>query len=231
MILSEIKNKIKMNIQELLQKPSDQLSTEELEKVIEHRKKTEKAKLEKERKDYEDEKDADLAKFQKLAQEISEKQAEFKNLCHERFEFHQKKLNNYGKIKSNSKGGFHMLSSDLTVKGKRRRDTTPTWDERSLKGLELIHAFLYDTVKKRDKVMFEMLIAFLIKNQKGDLDYPSVMNLLKFENEFKDERWLEGCRLLKEGYSTYFKGYQYDIEVLDDKSGKYKRIELNFSAI
>lgn len=220
-----------MKIDALLEKSVADLTPEELQKVIDHKKDLDRKKQEKERKDYEDLKDKDLLHFRDLAMQINKLQKEFKELCHQRFEFHQTELNNYGKIKSNSKGGFQMISTDLAVKGIRRRDTTPTWDERAQKGLELIHAFLYDTVKKRDKVMFEMLIKFLIKNQKGDLDYPSVMNLLSFESEFTDERWLEGCRLLKEGYSTYFKSYQYNIEVLDEASGKYEKIELNFSAL
>ena len=63
-------------------------------------------------------------------------------------EKHREKLNEYGKIRSNSKGGFSLMHSDKTIRIKRRRDTQPTWDERSTKALELIHAFLYDTVKE-----------------------------------------------------------------------------------
>ena len=181
-----------MNIQELIQKPIDQLTDEEVQQVIDYRKKAEQKKQEKERKDYEDEKDADLAKFLELAQEIHEKQTEFKNLCHQRFEHHQQKLNQYGKIKSNSKGGFQMMSTDLKVKGRRRRDTVPSWDERSQKGLELVHAFLYDTVKKRDKVMFEMLIKFLIKNQKGEFDQYEFLN---HAQKLLPLIYLKGCLL------------------------------------
>lgn len=103
-------------------------------------------------------------------------------------------------------------------------------DERSTKALELIHAFLYDTVKKRDKDLFEMLIGFLVKNKKGDLDYASVMNLLSHETRFDDPRWKEGLRLLKQSYSNFLKGYQYDFEKQNEE-GKFERIELNFSAL
>jgi hypothetical protein len=220
-----------MNIQELLQKPIDQLSNDELEQVIAQRKKAEKAKAEKERKDYEASRDADAISLFKGAYHLSQGLQLFKYDCHEILEKHQQKLNEYGSIRSNSKGGFSMLSTDKKIKIRRRRDTMPSWDERSIKALELIHAFLNDFVKKRDQKMFEILMGFLVKNKKGDLEYSSVMNLLQHEDKFDDNRWKEGLRLIKESYSSYLKGYQYDFELLNETSGKYEKIELNFSAL
>jgi hypothetical protein len=220
-----------MKIEDLLQKPIDQLSNEELEQVINHRKKAEKAKVEKERKDYETSRDVDAFKLSDLANLINQELIKLKTECHEILQKHQEKLNEYGSIRSNSKGGFSMVSTDKKIKIRRRRDTMPSWDERSTKALELIHAFLNDFVKKRDQKMFEILMGFLVKNKKGDLEYSSVMNLLQHEDKFDDNRWKEGLRLIKESYSSYLKGYQYDFEFLNEISGKYEKIELNFSAL
>ncbi|REC70968.1 hypothetical protein DRF57_21480 [Chryseobacterium rhizosphaerae] len=73
-------------------------------------------------------------------------------------------------------------------------------------------------------------IGFLVKNKKGDFDYASVMNLLSHETRFDDVRWKEGLRLLKQSYSNFLKGYQYDFEK-QNSEGKFERIELNFSAL
>jgi hypothetical protein len=219
-----------MNIEELLKKPIEQLTAEETEAVLNHKRKAEKERQEREKRAYEAERDSDMGELIALALEVENKSYLLKRLTHAKMEKHQEKLNEYGKIRSNSKGGFTLMHSDKTIRIKRRRDTQPTWDERSTKALELIHAFLYDTVKKRDRDLFEMLIGFLVKNKKGDLDYASVMNLLSHENRFDDPRWREGLRLLKQSYSNYLKGYQYDFEKQNEE-GKFERIELNFSAL
>ncbi len=219
-----------MNIDELLKRPIDELTADEMETVLNHKRRLQTEKQEKERREYEEERDADMGELIALAKEIQNKAALLKQLTHTKMEKHQEKLNNYGMIRSNSKGGFSLMHSDKTVRIKRRRDTQPIWDERSTKALELIHAFLYDTVKKRDKDLFEMLIGFLVKNKKGDLDYASVMNLLSHETRFADSRWKEGLRLLKQSYSNFLKGYQYDFEK-QNTEGKFERIELNFSAL
>lgn len=219
-----------MNIEKFSKNTIDELTTEEMEAILSHKKKKEAEKQEKERKAYEAERDTDMGELIALATEIQNKAALLKELTHNKMEKHQEKLNNYGMIRSNSKGGFSLMHSDKTVRIKRRRDTQPIWDERSTKALELVHAFLYDTVKKRDQDLFEMLIGFLVKNKKGDLDYASVMNLLSHETRFEDPRWKEGLRLLKQSYSNFLKGYQYDFEK-QNAEGKFERIELNFSAL
>lgn len=207
-----------------------QLSSSELEDLLAKKKQQEAKEQERQRVAYETERDNDMSELVALALEIETKSQLLKQLTHSKMEKHQEKLNNYGKIRSNSKGGFSLVHTDKTIRIKRRRDTQPTWDERSTKALELIHAFLYDTVKKRDKDVFEMLIGFLVKNKKGDLDYASVMNLLNHETRFDDTRWKEGLRLLKQSYSSYLKGYQYDFEK-QNIDGKFEKIELNFSAL
>ncbi|REC64096.1 hypothetical protein DRF65_00530 [Chryseobacterium pennae] len=219
-----------MKIEELLKKPTNELTADEMEAILNHKRKLQIEQQEKERRDYERERDTDMGELVALAMEIESKSALLKQLTHSKMEKHQEKLNNYGKIRSNSKGGFSLMHSDKSIRIKRRRDTQPTWDERSTKALELIHAFLYDTVKKRDKDLFEMLIGFLVKNKKGDLDYASVMNLLSHETRFEDPRWKEGLRLLKQSYSNFLKGYQYDFEK-QNSEGRFERIELNFSAL
>jgi hypothetical protein len=207
-----------------------QLSSSELEALLANKKQQEAKEQEKERKAYESERDSDVIELADLAVEIETLSHKLKQLTHAKMEKHQEKLNGYGKIRSNSKGGFSLTHSNNSIRIKRKRDTQPTWDERSTKALELIHAFLYDTVKKRDKDVFEMLIGFLVKNKKGDLDYASVMNLLNHETRFDDVRWKEGLRLLKQSYSSYLKGYQYYFEK-QNSEGRFEKIELNFSAL
>ena len=56
------------------------------------------------------------------------------------------------------------------------------------------------------------------------------MNLLKHEDKYNDPRWLEGLRLIKESFSNHFKGYSYEFH-FKNESGKWQKLELNFSAL
>jgi hypothetical protein len=143
---------------------------------------------------------------------------------------HSEKLAGYGKIRGNSKGGFSITNSDDTMRITRRRDTEPVWDERSTKAIELIKDFLSDTIKKRDLKLYEILIGFLERNEKGDLEYNRVMDLYKHEDKFDDPRWKEGLRLIKESYSNHLKGFGYEFKIKNE-SGKWENLLLNFSSL
>lgn len=221
----------KLNLEELLKKPAAELTPKEMEAVLKHSKQKEAEQREKDKTEYESKKDEDMQTLYELAQKAAEILHKLKAKTHRILEEHQEQLNQYGSIRSNSKGGFTLLNSNKDVKIRRRRDTQPVWDERSKKATELLHEFLFDTVKKRDAKLFEILIGFLSKNKKGDLEYSSVMNLLNHKDKFDDPRWVEGLQLLQESYTTNLKGWQYDFEVLNPTTKKYERLELNFSAL
>lgn len=116
-----------MNIEELLKRPINELSAEEMEAVLNHKRKMEADRQEKEKRAYEAERDSDMGELIALALEVESKSYLLKKLTHAKMEKHQEKLNEYGKIRSNSKGGFSLMHSDKTIRIKRRRDTQPTW--------------------------------------------------------------------------------------------------------
>ncbi|EKT3967203.1 conserved hypothetical protein [Flavobacterium psychrophilum] len=206
------------------------LSTKELEAVLKKRKASETKKLANEKEAYERKRDEVVENIFTTANVLFKELGEFKQYCHIEMENQAVKLSEYGKIRGNSKGGFTVTNSDDTMRITRRRDTEPSWDERSVKAVELIKDFLSDTIKKRDIKLYEILIGFLEKNSKGDLDYSSVMNLYSHEDKFDDERWKEGLRLIKESFSNHFKGFGYEFKhkALD---GKWENIILNFSSL
>lgn len=206
------------------------LSAKDLKKYLAEKEKAEKDQLEKERKAYEREKDQMIEKIITTVTTMSKELAEFKTFCHIEMDNHQKKLENYGKLRSNSKGGFSLTNSDDTMRVTRRLDTEPTWDERSTKAMELIKDFLSDTVKKRDMKLYEILISFLERNAKGDLEYSRVMDLYKHEDKFDDPRWKEGLRLMKESFSNHLKGFGYEFKI-KGADGKWQSLLLNFSSL
>jgi len=190
----------------------------------------EKKQLEREQKKYEKEKYAFVKKMFAKGAALHQALKEFKEELAEGMDQHAVRLANYGKIRKNSKGGFQIEDESNTERIKRIRDTEPTWDERATKAESLIKEFLMDTVKKRDKKTFEMLMVFLERNKNGDLELSRVMDLLQFEDNYDDVRWKEGLRLLKQSYRNVLKGFGY---LLQEKGtdGKWKSLVLNFSSI
>lgn len=206
------------------------LSTEELETVLNQRKAAETAEREQKRKEYEQERDDTVIEFVERAVDLGKQLMGFKEECHVVMDLHQEKLSEYGGISKTSKGGFSLMHSEAELKMTRRRATEPFWDERSDKGSALVAEFLSDKLKKIDENMYEMLMSYIARNEKGELDYSRVMILLQHEGKYDDPRWVEGLRLIRESYSIHLRGYSYEFHVKNDQ-GKWMKIELNFSAI
>lgn len=202
----------------------------ELEALLAKRKKEAKDNQAKAKKQYEKERDATIEEMFAEANEHALGLMRFKQKMHTIMESQKNKLSEYGSIRSSSKGGFSITHTDGITQITRRRDTDPIWDERAQKAVELIKDFLGDTVKKRDVDLYDILIGFLERNIKGDLEFSKVMELLNHEDKFNDERWLEGLRLIKESYSQGFKAFGYEFKQ-KDAQGKWKTLSLNFSSL
>jgi len=208
-----------------------ELTTAQLEALLKERKAAEVKKQEREKAAYEKDRDQKVFDIIKTSQALFKELSEFKTYCHIEMDKQAIKLSEYGKIRSNSKGGFSVTNSDDTLRVTRRRDTEPAWDERSTKAVGLIKDFLGDTIKKRDVKMYEVLMTFLERNQNGDLEYSRVMDLFKHEDKWDDVRWKEGLRLIKQSFSNHFKGFGYEFKVKDESTGKWENILLNFSGL
>lgn len=210
--------------------PEVDLSDDQLEALIKKRKEDKKKKQERERVAYEKNRDQKVSSIITTAKKLFKELEAFKTFCHIEMDIQQEKLQSYGKIRSNSKGGFTVKNSDDTMRVTRRLDTTPTWDERSTKAVALIKEFLGDAIKKRDVKMYEVLMSFLERNKNGDLEYSRVMDLIKHEDKWDDERWTEGLRLIKESFSNHLKGFGYEFKT-KNATGNWQNILLNFSSL
>lgn len=208
-----------------------ELTTQELKELLKKREDLEKKALAKEKRAYEKDRDEKVFNILTTAKTMFKELKEFKDYCHIEMDKQAIKLSEYGKIRSNSKGGFSVTNTEDTLRVTRRRDTEPVWDERSTKAIELIKDFLSDTIKKRDVKLYEILLGFLERNQNGDLEYSRVMDLYKHEDKYDDPRWKEGLRLIKESFSNHLKGFGYEFKIKNEQSGKWENILLNFSGL
>lgn len=207
-----------------------EMDVSELEELLAQKKKSETDKRKKEKQAYEDSRDKIINMMIQQAADLSAKLDNLKKLTHKIMDEQAEKLEAYGSIRGNSKGGFSITSSDQHYRVVRRRDTVPMWDERGNKGIALVKDFLHDTVKKKDQDTFELLMKFLERNKVGDLEYSRVFSLIQERDRFDDARWKEGLRLLEESYNVTLKAFQYEFKVKDEQ-GNWVNLPLNFTAL
>jgi ABC-type Fe3+/spermidine/putrescine transport system ATPase subunit len=202
---------------------------EQLEQMLQAKKAEKEQQRQAERQAYESKRDAFVKRVIGEAVSYNGLLKDFKADLVQSFEEFEKQLNEYGEIRSNSKGGFSITSSDGKYRIRRIRATSPEWDERSKKGEALIIEFLQEQIT--DTKIHKLVMSFLQRNEKGELEYSRVMNLLNMKTDFDDPRWVEGLELMQESYNVTLRAYQFEFQVKDDISGKWQRLEMNFSSI
>ncbi len=208
----------------------NEMSSEQLEQLLEKKKKEERKAFASAKAKYEASRNKSVDYVMNNAIELQGIMTQFKREVSDMMDEQALLLAEYGKIRGNSKGGFTVSNADDTFRITRRRDTEPAWDERGQKAVEMLREFLGDTIKKRDVKLFEILMSFLQRNEKGELEYARVMNLYHHEDKFDDPRWKEGLRLLKESYSIHLRGFGYEFKK-KNKEGKWINVSLNFSGL
>lgn len=140
------------------------------------------------------------------------------------------KLNEYGEIKSNSKGGFSRVTRDGKHKIVYRYTTISDWDERAEKAESLLRDFLADFVKKRDIKMYNIISALLERNTEGNLEYSRIQSLYSRESEFDDPRWKEAIKLFKESYRAVDSKMRIEVYERSAVSQKWQPVSLNLSS-
>lgn len=209
----------------------ENLSTKDLEKLLKERKKEEAAKREKDKEAYEASKKSMVKKNVMIATKLHHELNEFREKLQLEMEAAVEKLEEYGEIRSNSKGGFTIKDEDSGISISRIRKVTPAWDERADKAEELLVDFFGDTIKKKDAKLASILMSYLQKNNEGKLRYSSVMKLMQHEDKYDDTRWLEAIRLLRESYTTGLTKYYYEFKINNEKTGEWETLNLNFNSL
>lgn len=135
----------------------------------------------------------------------------------------------YGGLRANSKGGYSIESAS-GMKATLRFHAIWAFDERAGMAEELLKEFLAETVKKRDVPVYEILMSLLERNSDGKLEPRRVMEIIKHESKFTDERWTKAIKLLKESYHEQTSKYYMEF-ALKNGDGKWEAVNLNFSSL
>lgn len=206
------------------------LSVEELEALLAEKKKAQKELEIKERETYVRERDKTISSLSKEASELNAKLQAFAQKANEAMMLQRDKLNEYGAIRKNSKGGFQIFTEDRTLKIKYAYNAIGDYDERANKAEELLKEFIEHMVKKSDKKAYNIIQGLLERNKAGQLEYSRIQALYKYESDFDDPRWKEALKLFKESFVVKDSKMQPLFYKLNE-NGKYEHISLNFSSM
>jgi hypothetical protein len=211
-------------------KTVDQMTTEELQAYLTARQKEETERKRKERDAYEKFIESNASRMVRKAIQVNSILEIFYAGCTKTLIEMRDKLNLYGAIKGNSKGGFHLKTKDGKHKIVYKYSTICDWDERSVKAEDLLKDFLSDVVKKRDKELFELIIGLLEKNKEGKLEFARMQALYAKEGLFDDPRWKEAIRLFKESFRPVDSKMRLEFYQRNEVSNKWEPISLNLSS-
>lgn len=212
-------------------KTIDQMSSVELEKLLAEKRREEEKERKRQRGIYEKNRDAMIIKLSHTAKEISVALKVFKAYVFKEIENFQELAQEYGDIRSNSKGGYSLRTTDGTFKVVYERNILNEFDERADMALSLIKDYLESSVKKRDLKSYKIISTLLTRNKAGDLNVSRVIQLLELRSEFDDERWLKAMQLLEESYRDRPIAYGVSFYRLNEKTGKDELIPLSFSSV
>ncbi len=213
-----------------MSKDLNQLTSQELEELLAKKRKQERADYEARRITYENERDLLVFDLVERASELHKLLAGFKLASVQALEEFREKAREYGDIRSNSKGGFSLRSTNGDLKVVFERDTRVEYDERADLAEELLKEFLGDMVKKRDQQAYEIITGLLERGKKGDFNPAAISALIKMEDKYSDERWVKAMKLFKESFTTRLIAYNVGF-YKQDNIGKDKPIVLSFSAL
>jgi len=212
------------------QKPLSEMSAQELEEILRAKKEAERKELAEKKAVYENERNDFVVTSITQAEDMAAQLEVFKRAMIEGLDEQRTRLEEYGKLRANSKGGFSIVSNDDQMRVTYSHRAIGGWDERASKAEDLLKEFLGDTVKKRDQDAHALITSLLEKNKEGKFEYSRIQTIYQHEDRFKDARWIEAIRLLKESY--VISETRYDIYFQKrDAQGKWQTISLNFSSI
>ncbi len=178
------------------------LSAADLEAALKQKRDQERREREARRAEYEAERHDLVNRLTHRALELFQQLAEFKTMAVTQLEEFRTKAEQYGDIRSNSKGGFSIRNANGKYKVSYERNVVSEYDERADMAEAQLREFLGDMVKKRDAQAYEIITGLLERGKKGDFNPAAVAALLKMKDKYDDPRWVKAMELFLESYTT-----------------------------
>ena len=207
------------------------LSKEELKAELERREAKEKKDAAKARQNYENTRDELVQKMCSSALYIHQIMREFKTESIQKLDAFYEKAKAYGDVRSTSKGGFSLRTSDGEYKVSYDRNTQVEYDERANLAEQQLREFLAHMVKKKDAKAYEVITGLLERGKTGQFNPVAINQLIKMEDKFNDPRWVKAIQLFKESHEIRLIAYSVSFYTKNKTTGKDEIIRLSLQGI
>ena len=194
----------------------EEMSTEQLEKLLAERKKSERLEAQKKKEQYERSRNVMIHHQVSAAIRLRDDLKAFKEQAFgTMLKFYEEMLA-YGDVKKDGKGNFQLISDDQQYKIIFANQIKAGFDERAEMAEAKLKEFLNTTVKKRDLGLHGIIMGLLERNEvSGAFDIKLINRLVQMEDKFDDVNWKDAIRLFKESYqeqgtSSYIRFYERD---------------------
>jgi len=209
----------------------EQLTDEQLDALISKRQQAKKEADRLARQTYEASRDEMVKGLTHKALKLHLEMVALKSEAITKLEEFRKAAQQYGDIRSNSKGGFSLRTTDQTVMLAYERNSKSEYDERAVLAEELLKEFLEDKVKKADLQAYRTIVSLLTRNKKtGQYNPVSINSLLSIEDNYNDDRWHRAMKLFKESYQNRFISMNVSFYRKNDQE-KDELIPLTFASL
>lgn len=204
------------------------LSTEELEELLNKRKESERLERQQKREAYENLKEETVFSLSRAAMKMHASMKAFKEKVFADMSSLYDLLQDYSDRHRDGKGNFSIESADQKFRIAFRNQEQGHFDERANQA----EKHIIDFVNKRfaNDPGTKKLITTLLERKKGKLDIKLVQKLYSMEDDYDDENWKIGIKLLKESWQSGGSKSYVNFET-KDQEGKWVPVILNMSAI
>lgn len=206
------------------------LTSEQLEKLLEEKRAEERLAAEKRRRDYEETRADFVRRMASETRRITDQVRMFYDMIVAETDAFRRIMQEYGAMRRDDQQGFSVQDDDFRLEVRVNR--IKRFDERADAAAARLIEFLKAWIKERDKgtddPMYQLAMTLLERNRKGDLDYKSISKLYELEGQFGDREYSEIMQLFKEsnvveGSAMNFYFYQRD------ERGVWHKIEPSFN--
>lgn len=208
------------------------LTSQELEELLERKRAEEGQKAREKREAYEGIRANLMVSVQQKVEVLSEDVKAFAKFCNDESQAFKQVMAEYGQLKTPGQSSFTLREGNF--KWEIKSNKVKRFDERADIAASRLLEFLKDWIKNQkdgtENPMYQLAMTLLERNKYGDLDYKSVSKLYDLEARFNDPEYSAIMQLFKESNiveGTAINHYFYrkdDLEV-------WRKIEPSFNRL
>lgn len=212
-------------------KSVEEMTAEELQELLDQKKKQERQAKEKREREYESRKDKFVMETARSFKQLHNRLKDFKEeVISTGNELHSEMYKVFQKEERDLKK-FSLVTNDGLYKLTLERSDRQAFTEKAEVAINQIKDILRDKFSGRSKTMYNIINDILIKNNKGDYDERLVAKLRKQESKINDPKFSEALDILSDSYQVESTALYVRAYHRENPDKGWKDITLQFSSL